>query len=414
MARNEALDYLRTSALLQMSLIHMWRYILGRSGVDAFVLSCGETAPFLFFVAFGATQHALLRRPRENVLAFFVFFGVISLLHDFYQFFFPVWEFFQFLWVSSLLVVFGSRLGCGRRHFLVLGAAVLIANAIVPLGVTPLSVLGPWDHSRDAAIALAQRLWILPGPFFPLPWVAVVFLGFAMGMASPPRGWHAFVLSVVGLIGAFAVGLAAESRPDSALALNLTLSKWAATSTYLLAGCCGTLLLYAVFDALGRLAVVRTYVYPGVRFVSDHLIEGAILHYPVVRLLTAKSFGWGITFRGARTLHWTGVVLLSVMNVVLLTILLKLVMLVWKRITWGGACVLDRIGWRPVAVTAALAWIVIQACFLAGAVRLGYLKWSAYAVMLGIALFYKYDKGRGTAGATQTVPAQAAARAQPV
>lgn len=390
--RNYALDYLRASALLLMSLIHMWRYILGRSGADAVAAFVGEAAPFPFFLAFGMTQTVLVRRNRQDILPFLVLFGFIGIFHGYFMLFTPAWEFFLFLWSASLLIVAGSRLQLRPPGFFVLGIVVLAINVFLPLGVSPLAVAGR-EHVPNAtreAIAFAQHLWVLPGPFFPLPWAVVVFFGFAIGVDDPePRRMLSW--GGLGLLAAVTLAVLGRAEPNAAFAPHLALEKWAGTSPYLLAGCGGTLVLYAGLAQLCRVPVLEIYVYPLVRFISDHLMEGTILHYLVVRVLTAESVTgpWRAVW-GMRRMHWSAVLLLSVVNVVLLLTTLKAVIFLWSQVQRHLATLWDRIGLGSAIAVSLTVWAIIRMCL--GVVRPGYPKWLAYAAMLGLALFYRVAK----------------------
>jgi hypothetical protein len=325
-------------------------------------------------------------------------FGVMALLHDYYMLFFPTWEFFQFLWLAALLVFIGQRCGLAARHFLVLALTIAAVNAIVPLGATRFAA-APGDPRYADMIAFAQSLWILPGPFYPLPWVAVVFVGFALGTNTPRRRLRLGYAATAGLILSIGVGVLAQANPTWTYAAPLELNKWAATTTYVVAGTCATLLLYIAcpgqpIPGSGLARIIGGAAYPLVRFVSEHLIEATILHYLVVRLLTADWLGWNVSLLGERTMHWSTALAVSLLNLALLLALLDIVVLASERMLTRNRALLARLAWRSVAIATLLIWAALQCLFLAGAVRPGYLKWTAYALMLGLALYYKAQARR--------------------
>ncbi len=391
--RNYALDYLRAAGLLFMSWTHMWRFIFGHGVMENAVLFIGETGHFLFFLAFGMTQNRLVTKGREEVLPFVLLFGLIGAFHSYFLLFNLAWEFFLFIWIACVAILVGTWVGLSHRQLLLLSVLILLLNAFVPLGVSRFVAQGravvPLD--TQAEIAFAEHLWGLPGPFFPLPWAVVVFLGFAMGMEYPAHPRPMLVWAVASLALASVLAAVATARPDLPLAANLVFNKWAATSTYVVAGCAWAVLLYVAFAPLDRVSGVHELLYPPVRFLSDHLLEVTVLHYLVLRTLTAERFGW-ISFGPVRHTHWSVPVVLSIANPILLFALLKLVMSVWGIIERRCRRVLDHFSVEVVGLTALILWVVLR--LSRDRVRLGYLRWTAYAAMLGIALFYRYDKER--------------------
>jgi len=389
--RDLALDYLRATALFLMSLIHMWRSQLGRSGADALVLFVGEISPCLFFFAFGMTQNRTLNKRSLEIVRYEIVLGLIAAFHSFYLVYRLVWDFFQFLWFASLLLIVGSRVGIRRRGFVALSGVILLLNAVCPLGVA--STL--WDSlgvvaSSHRAVEIARHLWLVPGAFFPLPWAAVVFLGFAVGVNGHARIRRLVPFAGMGLLTALAVGAIATRSADSALGFRFALDKWTATSTYMVLGCSASVLLYAAFDRL-RLSSVRNRLDRSIRFASDHLLVGTILHYLVVRGLTAERFGpW--TFAGVRTVSSGWVLLWSVANLVLLNALLRVTVAGWNGMTDRFGKLLHHVRFVSVATISIVFLIVLYLC--RASMRLGYLKWSAYVAMLGLALFYTYDRRR--------------------
>src|SRR5262245_23929655 len=126
--RNVALDYVRATALVLMCLVHMWQRMLRWSGADVAFLVIGEAAPCLFFVAFGMTQHLLVRRSAARKREYLLVLGVVALLHCYFMTLFLRWEFFTFLWASAVLVLIGDSLHMGRRAFLALAGAGALLN----------------------------------------------------------------------------------------------------------------------------------------------------------------------------------------------------------------------------------------------------------------------------------------------
>lgn len=395
--RNIALDYIRTLALLLMSLIHMWRDLLGRGAVDRILLSAGETAPVFFFVAFGMTQNRMVKKNASEVMRFVVLSGFIAVFQSYFLFSAPVWDFFPFLWAALLLVLLGNWLGLSHRQFLLLSVAVLVVNMIRPLGV---SLIG----ATLADGAFAQRLWLFPGGFFPLPWAVLVFLGFALGMQYRPMP-RDLVMAAAGMTVVVALNVVVALRPDVPLAYRLTLSKWSATSPYLVFGCAEVLLVYAGLDYISRFPVAEKWFYPTTRFVSDNLMVGTVLHYLVLMCLTAQFSSWWRLVNGVRTANWGIVLLLSIANVVFLVGALKLLARLWGMVSQRLHGVLGRLGIAPVALTAVAIWAVLR--FGVGFVSLGFLKWTAYAAMLLLALLYDYHRKQAR-GAGET--AESAAR----
>jgi hypothetical protein len=397
-ARNIALDYVRATALVLMCLVHMWRSMLKWFGLDVAVLMIGEASPCLFFVAFGMTQHLLVRRTDREKRQYLLILGVISVLHCYFATLSLGWEFFLFLWSSALFVLVGDRLGMDRRGFLLLAAAVAILNVFVPLGMwgfAKVELADPYVLSTDtdAAIAFANRLWVLPGPFFPLPWGILVFFGFALGLDYPRRRSTAVLWAAVMVLVVAVLRTVAGHWPGLAVSHHLALSKWGATSTYLAAGAAGTLLLLAGFGVLHAVSVVQRFVYPVVRFLSDHLLEGTVFHYLVVSTLTLDRFGW--TGGGLRPrARLSAVILASVLNVVLLVGGLKLAVALWALLRRGISAVIgeiniDSLGW------ACLGWLaVLHVVHVAGLLGYQGLRWLAYTGMLVLALGYGDARSR--------------------
>jgi hypothetical protein len=396
--RNVALDYVRTTALLLMCLTHMWRWMLSWFGLDLAALMIGEASPCLFFVAFGMTQHVLVRHADREQREYLLVLGVIAVLHCYFAAMSLGWEFFLFLWASALLVLAGDRLGIGRRGFLLLAAAVALLNVFVPLGTwgfVKIELADPFVLSAgtDAAIAFASRLWVLPGPFYPFPWAILVFFGFALGLDYPQRPAMAVFWAVVLIFTVALLRVLAGHWPNLAVSHHLALSKWGATSTYLAAGAAGTLLLLAGFGVLHVISAVRLLVYPVVRFVSDHLLEGTVFHYLVVSTLTLERFGWnggGLKPRARLSL----VILASVLNVVLLVGGLELAVTVWALLRRALSKVVSDISPRSLA-GAALAWLaVLHVSNVTGLLGYYTLRWMAYGAMLALALAYGDSRSR--------------------
>lgn len=383
-ARNVALDYLRAAALCLMALIHMWRGVLGRSGVDAALRFVGEAAPFLFFVAFGMTQSRLVTRRARDLVPFVVLFGFIGLFHGYFMFYSPLWEFFLFLWFASLLAIASTWLGLRGWAYAWLGAAVLALNLVRPLGVSMIS-------APAADVEFAHHLWLFPGTFYPLPWAAVVFFGLALGLhcQASRRG---LALATTGVVLACGCGLAAARWPGQTLGARLTVEKWSATSPYMLLGCSATFLLYAALGRIARSRVARQQLYPTVRFLSDNLLLGTILHYLVTRCFEAAPFHRWSAFAGVRTASGTAVVLLSILDLALLVAAIAGVRAAWQAFERGVSRVLRKVTVPLVSMAAVLVWVALQTSV--GVVRPGYVKWGAYAAMLGLALFYDYDRRR--------------------
>jgi hypothetical protein len=392
--RNEGLDYLRAAALLMMSLIHMLRDILGNSGADAAVRFFGECAPLLFFSAFGMTQNRMVKKDASEIMRFVLLFGLIGVFHGHFLGNKVTWDFFLFLWSSALLVLWGHRLGLDHRLFLVLSVAILAVNFVQPLGF--FSVFG--TQADPASATLARYLWRLPGPFFPLPWAVLVFFGFALGMEYRARAPQLYMAAVAVAVLA-ALDVTVSVWPDLPLAARLGLDKWAATSPYCVFGCAGTLLVYATASSLCHVEWAERWVYPTVRLLSDNLMVATVAHYLVLRALTVEPLQWCRAVNGVRTVSWGVVCLLSVANVVLVVVALKLALRLWDVAQQRLAAMLRRMHVGTVTVAGLVVWAGLY--LGVGSVRPGYLRSTAYAAMLSLALFYGYDRDRRRAAAVR-------------
>ena len=391
--RNGALDYLRAGALILMSLVHMWRFVLGRGRGDEVLLFLGETAPCLFFVAFGMTQTRFVTKGRREILSFLGLFGVISMFHSLFLLYGLTWEFFLFLWGSSVLMVAGSRAGLRAGHFLALSAVILAINFFVPLGVSEYVVIWrPVSAETRASMDLAARLWLLPpGPFYPLPWAVLPFFGFALGMNELRHSGRAAALAALCIAVLLAVGGLAIREPGLPLASHLELDKLTATSTYMIAGCAWTALVYAVLHWVHRQEELNRLLYPPARFLSEHLMEGTILHYAIIRLLRAVAPRLG----GAPAPDWTMVIVWSAANVVLLFASLKLLMMVWSTVAPRARWLLERATVPRVALLSLGLYVGLRVSLAAAIAPPRLATWLAYAAMPALALFYRYDRDRG-------------------
>ncbi len=406
-ARNVSLDYVRTAALVLMCLVHMWRSMLRWFGLDVAALVIGEASPCLFFVAFGMTQHLLVRRADREKREYLLILGVISVLHCYFAAMSMGWEFFLFLWSSALFVLAGDRLGMGRRQFLQLAAAIALLNVFVPLGTNGFVKIELADRyvlsgDTDAAIAFANRLWVLPGPFFPLPWAILVFFGFGIGLDYPRRPRAAVFWAIV--LGLFVAVLRvlAGRWPHLTVAHHLALSKWGATSTYLMSGAAGTLLLLGAFGLLHAVSAVRRFIYPVVRFVSDHLLEGTVFHYLVFNTLTWERFGWTGGGLGPRA-RLSAVMLASVLNVLFLVGGLKLAVSLWGQVRKATVLLIGEISVGGLAA-GGMAWLgALHVSAVTGLLPHNAVRWLAFSGMLVVALAYgdlrsrRRDRQRSTA-----------------
>lgn len=389
--RDRPLDYLRSAGLCLMSLAHMWRAILGQHGLDSLILSIAEGAPCVFFFAFGMTQTRLVSKPPAVIARHLILFGLIAAFHSYFLFYTVMWDFFQCLWFAAVLIVLGAKSGMQRRDFLAASVAVLVLNTLLPLG--PASIL-PESLStapkQQLSAALARHLWGVPGSFFPLPWSVVVVLGFALGMNNLPAArrlaWPAGLACAAMLV----LGGLAADMPD-AFRFRLQLNKWTATSPYLVCGSAATLLLYVAWDRFDVRSLGRRWLYPPVRRLSDHLLVGTVLHYLVVRVLTAERFGW-LQIHGVRRVDWVTVVILSAANLTVLTLLVALMTAAWQKAIDHGGTVLRHLRLR--VVVGAAVMLMGGLYWSRSHLRLGYSKWTAFLAMLGLALYYEYDRTR--------------------
>jgi hypothetical protein len=380
-SRNLALDYLRVLALVLMTLVHMWRPFLGWEGVDGILRSVGETAPLLFFVSFGMTQTRLLAHPLSVQLQRLWWLGLVAVLHSYFMWFSLCWEFFLFLWSASLLVIVGTVAGLAPRHFAMLGVVVLALNSIVPLG---------------PGGALAQppprAIWLIPGPFFPLPWAALVFFGLVLGTQFPSRLLRPLpLLALVAIVvlAYFKVYLVAPVEP---LGLRFTVEKVAATSAYLTLGTAGTIVVYLLLGWLVRAGVFRRLIHPPVRFVSDHLLVATVLHNLSLRLLMDSRFHWPMAVNGLRTASAGELLLLSVANVVVLFVMLAVVSWLWRGFASGCGNIVDslRLPWVTLVSITALAVMRPRM----GAIGVFSFRWTVFAWMLVVALLAEHQRAR--------------------
>jgi len=383
MPRNAALDSLRATALLLMSLIHMWRFIVPHGAIGSCLLFVGELAPFPFFIAFGMTQNLLVRKERRQIAESLAVLGCIAALHSYFLLFTAAWEFLFFLWAASLLVVIGSWIGVSRRQYLMLALVIVCVNAVIPLGASALEtfVRPNLPSFTRNAIAGAQRVWVLPGPFFPLPWAALVFFGVALGTQYVPRREHVFAAAGVAMV-ALGLGALARSVEDPSIAARLELEKWTATSTYVLLGGAVTILVYALFARAARGEPVA--MSTAARFLSERLIEGTILQYAVVEILVALGRN--------QIAGWTRVLILSLVNVVGLAAGLKLFDGIERLCAQPLDALRRRLGFQGIAGLALTAWIALLVARLR--IPLANLRWVAYAGLVLLAVWYRFEKTR--------------------
>ena len=166
----------------------------------------------------------------------------------------------------------------------------------------------------------------------------------------------------------------------------------------------GTLFLLGGFRALHRVGVVQRFVYPTVRFLSDHLLTGVVFHYLVYGALILPQWSWvggGLGPRG----RVSAILLASLLNVILLVGGLKLVVGGWAFLRKATAARIGEINIQKLAA-ACLAWLVaLHVARVFGVLSDLNLRWLAYAAMLVLALAYG-DSRRGRRRKRDAEPAR--------
>jgi len=394
--RNIALDYLRAVALLMMMWAHLWRVLLGATATQRIALAIVEIGQVPFFLAFGMTQVRLLRRDREAIWSTLVLFGLIGLLHGYFMWFRPAWEFFLFLWFMSAVIVATRALGVPPRWLVAASVVVLAVNAVFPLGMSPFALmLGPQiAASARPALAFAEHFWLLPGPFYPAPWGVVVVLGLVLGVEFPAALRRVDVVGALAVVALLAAVFLAYRTPPLSIGLRFQLEKWNVSTAYVIGSSAAVLVMYAALARLETATWVRQVTYPAVRFFSDRLLEATILHYLAGRiLLDPRVSGWLIVRDGHDT-SWPVTLVVSIANVILLAILVWLVDRLWGLTLRRSGKTIARLNWRWVAFGGGLTWVVLILAASSTHIDRVSLRWWAFAAMLLLALFQQQRRVR--------------------
>jgi len=391
---NRPLDYLRVTALLLMTCIHTSRGFLGWSGVDGVLRTIGETAPVFFFVALGMTQRRLVSKPIAEQVRRLGWFGVVSFAQSYFMWFALHWEFFMFLWAASVVVVLGSAGGLTARHFLLLGLLILAVNGIVSL--TPMPPPGT---------PVPADFWLRYGPFFPLPWVALVFIGVGLGVDFPHRWRRPAVILALIVVAAVAAAISIAKAPAELIGFRFEAEKGAATSAYLVGATASTICFYLLFGWFPGSHGVWRHINALLRFVSDRLLLATVLHFLSIRMLTDPRWHWSIGAGFVRTGTWGELVLLVGSSIGLLLVLLVGVSVLWDLLCARYGSWLDhlRFPWVAVVVLGGLTLMRLKI----GLIGIFSYRWTAFALMLLAALLGDRVRRR-PANATPAVEASGA------
>lgn len=388
--RNEALDYLRVVGLVMMVCAHFWRPLLRLYGAGGVVHAFIETAPFPFFLAFGMTQHRVVRRETASLRGYYILFGLVGLLHAYFMWLQPVWEFLLFLWFWAVLLALAKPLRLQSPQVVALAGLILALNAVLPLATNPFAIAAA--EQRGTAPFVLHR-WLIPGFFQPLPWGAVVLLGFALGTAFPRwlrRPLPLLCLAVVSAASAYRIS---TQRSDVPLGFRFDAHKWTATSTYLVLGCALTLILYSVCGLASRLRLLQRYVYPLARFLSDHLLEATVFHYLPVQALLDRRLGLPRAINGMQVGRWWAICLASLTNFILLLAGLGALDAIWRALTRVAGGAMQRAGWVSVALTAFALWGLLELASVTERIDEFSLRWIAFALMVWLSFYLRFVRG---------------------
>ena len=372
-AYNRPLDYLRLTALVLMTCIHTARGFLSWGGVDGILRTIGEAAPVVFFVALGMTQRRLVTKTMAEQLRRLGWFGLVSFAQSYFMWFGLHWEFFPFLWTASVIVVAGSACGVSARQFLVLGIVILALNGVVLLTPRP-----------PAGQPVPPDFWLRYGPFFPLPWVALVFIGVGLGVEFPQRWRQPRIVLALVVVVAVAAVISIAKAPAEPLGFRFDAEKGAATSAYLLAGAAGTVAIYLLYGWLPAARGRWQRLDGGVRWVSDRLLVATVVHFLSVRLVSDPRWHWSSATRFVRTGTSGEFVLLMAVSVGLLLLLLVSIAALWSLLAARFGRALDALRLQWVAVVMIGGLLLLRARI--GLIGLFSYRWLAFTAMLIAAL----------------------------
>ncbi len=341
--RNVALDYLRVLALCLMLCAHNWTYLqentfghysngttwinVQTTGVNILdgqwhhlLYFIFNLAPAFFFIAFGMTQRLLVVKPAKSVLYTTVFFGYIAVLHSI--FLMPTlmeWNFLLLLWMASVLVYVFAMARMNKTAYFTLFFLIILANYVVPLE------------------SVMNRTWPLQGEFYPLPWLAFVFVGFAFGIEGPSRKKEYFTLAVCASGIAFVIFTMYFQDKINYLFpyINLGMKKdHDQTSNYIVLSSSAVFISYILFDMIERLLIKLIWFDRWVKFLSKYLIVATVLHYLIRRSFMLQFNFWaGHGYLGIGSLKILAMAVAIPLYIMTLTIITALAALVWKQLS---------------------------------------------------------------------------------